>query len=335
MDTLSFQHSHTPEPHVLRRKKLLKKYPEIKKLMGFDRTTQFIIIGIAITQYVLACCVQEYDLLKQWYVLLPLSYLIGGTLNHWAGMGIHECSHNLAAKTKVGNKITALIADLVIIVPSAMSFFRHHLGHHTNLGIEKLDNDLPSHWEVQFIKKNKLLKFLWLIFYVFFAVFGRNFFQKLTKWEAINIVVTVVSLGALYYFSGGWALWYLTLSTFFGYSLIHPAAAHFIHEHYLWNDKQETYSYYGPLNYVNFFVGYHVEHHDIMNVPGRKLNKINKIAPEFYQGLKSSKSWIGVLIDFVLRDDIGHHKRITRDKSRYKSFNLSNTSEGLFDPLKA
>lgn len=334
MQATSFQSSNTPEPHVLRRKKLLEKYPELKKFMGFDRTTQVIILGIVIAQYTVAWSVQNYDWLQAWYIFIPLCYLVGGTLSHWAAMGVHECSHNLAARTKTGNRITALVANLAVVTPGSMSFFRHHMGHHTNLGIEKLDNDLPSKWEVNIVKKNGLLKFLWLLFYIFFSVFARNFFQKLDRWEIINIVVIILALAGLYAFIGGWAIGYLALSTFFGFSLIHPAAAHFIHEHYLWNDEQETYSYYGPLNYVNFFVGYHVEHHDIMNIPGRRLKKVKETAPEFYEKLESSKNWAKVLIDFVMRTDLGHHKRIVRDKSRDRSFSPLNTSETLFSPLK-
>ena len=42
-----------------------------------------------------------------------------------------------------------------------------------------------------------------------------------------------------------------------------PIAAHFIQEHFTWTDKQETYSYYGPLNFIGLNIGYHNERHDI------------------------------------------------------------------------
>lgn len=74
------------------------------------------------------------------------------------------------------------------------------------------------------------------------------------------------------------AIWYLLMSSFLAGSL-HPCAAHFIAEHYVFpgmkalstspasgktqpSEAQETASYYGWLNILCYNVGYHQEHHD-------------------------------------------------------------------------
>jgi sphingolipid delta-4 desaturase len=73
-------------------------------------------------------------------------------------------------------------------------------------------------------------------------------------WHLINLAVQVVFDVIIVKFMGLRALGYFLMSSFLAGSL-HPCAAHFIAEHYLWDGLgQETYSYYGPLNVLAYNV---------------------------------------------------------------------------------
>lgn len=313
----NFHHTNLGEPHRLRRKEMLKKYPEIRSLMGFDRRIalmNFIIVSIQLT---LAFFIQdifaENDFsFKDWILYLLFTYFIGGTLAHWASMAIHEAAHNLTAKTLWGNRLVGLTANLIMIVPAAMSLRKHHPHHHVNMGVLGKDQDIPRGWVKNWVGNSPLRKFLWVTFYILFAVVSTGRLGKQNKYEFLNIIIQIIFNLFIFFYIGPYAFYYLCLSMFCGHTF-NPIAAHFIHEHYSDDGSQETFSYYGPINWITYNVGYHTEHHDFMNIPGTRLPKLKKIAPEYYDSIVSHKSWFLVHLNFIFNKKYGHFCRITRD----------------------
>ena len=79
-------------------------------------------------------------------------------------------------------------------------------------------------------------------------------YQAPTGMLALNWAIQWGSDIAIYSLWGGKPLLYFLLSDFLAGSL-HPCAAHFIAEHFVFVEGIETYSYYGPLNKLCFNVG--------------------------------------------------------------------------------
>lgn len=293
--------------HHNRRSKIWNQYTEVKQLIGHDSRTAIIILIVITIQFIIAHNIHNY----QWYSLLLLSYWVGAVLNHWCAMAIHESSHNLVFHNVYMNRLFAIVCNFPMVFPGAMSFFRYHYLHHLYLGQEGSDNDLPSEWKITNINTT-FRKFIWVTFFFFFGIFARGFVRRLNKWEVFNIVVQMSINILIIKFLGYNALFYLSMSTFFSMSL-HPIAGHYLHEHYNYtDDSQETYSYYGILNYVSLNVGYHNEHHDFPNIPNSKLPYLHEIAKKHYGKLTYHNSWIWTMYKFITDPNMSHCSRIIR-----------------------
>lgn len=83
----------------------------------------------------------------------------------------------------------------------------------------------------------------------------------------------ILQIHKIIYFPGGKVLVYFIFGSVMAMG-VHPVAGHFISEHYMYKKGYETYSYYGPLNFITFNVGYHNEHHDFPAVPGSRLPEV-------------------------------------------------------------
>ena len=157
------------------------------------------------------------------------------------------------------------------------------------------------------------MKVFWLTLQPFFYAFRPTIVRPKSfgKWELINFLVCIAFDLLVLQLLGIKALAYFVLGTLLGLGL-HPAAAHLIAEHYETVSGQETYSYYGPANYLNFNVGYHNEHHDFPRIPWSRLPELTRIAPEFYLSLPYYTSYLAVLWAYITDNDLGPHARIKR-----------------------
>ena len=306
-----FVYSQESEPHRIRTKKILKQFPQLRKLIGKNPNTIFAIIGLVSFQIILAWFLRD----QSWWLIFGAAYLLGAFADHGLFVMIHECTHQLLFKNRNANRWASMVANLPQIFPSAISFEKYHIKHHSFQGVHELDADLPNKWEAKLINNSFFGKAIWLLFYPVFQVFRLSRLREIHPfdgWILTNVLLQVAFTTAIWFFMGWPAVAFLLLSFFFSVGL-HPLGARWIQEHYLTHDEQqETFSYYGVLNIVAFNVGYHNEHHDFPSIPWNKLPKIRKTAPGYYDNLKYHMSWTKLFFRFLFDKEISLFSRVVR-----------------------
>jgi sphingolipid delta-4 desaturase len=201
----------------------------------------------------------------------------------------------------------AMVANLPLVFPAAISFAKYHLLHHRYMGDMEWDGGVPGPTEARVVGQRGTTKALWVAGTAIVQGIIRP--RRLTRipffdgWTLVNVAVQTSCMALLYWWTGIAPFKYLITATVFAIGL-HPLGARWIQEHFTLVPGQETYSYYGPLNRVSFNVGYHNEHHDVMTIPWSRLPQIRRIAPEFYEGLHSYKSWTALLLHFLRNPQI-------------------------------
>ena len=310
-----FYWSYTEEPHATRRKQILAKYPQIKKLYGYDPLMRYTVVTLVAIQITMAYLTSKYATDGSWQMLvlyLAAAWVIGGTCNHMLMLSLHELSHNLGFKKMIHNRLFAFFANLPLVFPAAISFKRYHMDHHRYQGEAGVDVDVPTQMEGRFFQ-NAVTKFIYVFCQIFFYALRPLLVcpKKPGRWEAANAITCLCFNTLIFFTMGHWAIFYLLLSDLLGAGL-HPVAAHFIAEHFVFVQGAETYSYYGPLNVFAFNVGYHNEHHDFPAIPGSRLPEVRRIAAEFYDHLPQHASWCKVLWDFVMDPNITAFSRVKR-----------------------
>jgi len=215
----------------------------------------------------------------------------------------------------LGNKLMGLVCDITLLLPSAMGFRKYHMIHHKHLGEYSYDPDITSYTEARLIGNSSAKKALWLFFFSLSQAFRPlkvQFYKPFNSWTVFNTILQVFVNLAIYLLLGKGALIYLGLSTLFALGL-HPLGGRWIQEHYVTQQGQETYSYYGPLNKLTFNMGFHNEHHDFMNIPWIRLPQLKAMAPEYYNNLVCYHSWTKVVLNFIFNPQMSSFSRIIHE----------------------
>lgn len=193
--------------------------------------------------------------------------------------------------------------------------------------MDGLDTDLPTAVEAVFLDSLAGKAFFCTFQILFYAIRPIFVYRvPFTHISLLNIVAQLVFDYVLVTYASSRALYYLILSSFLAGSL-HPCAGHFIAEHYVYakpvaakdgrdvktgTTLPETYSYYGPLNWLTYNVGLHNEHHDFPAVPWTRLPQLHALAKDFYVDLPSHTSWVYVIWQFILDHEVGLSCRVKR-----------------------
>jgi len=82
----SFVFSAKQEPHRSRTKQILQQHPEMRKLIGKNPNTVFVILGIVAFQVVMAWLLKD----QSWWLVVAAAYLLGAFADHALFVMIHE-----------------------------------------------------------------------------------------------------------------------------------------------------------------------------------------------------------------------------------------------------
>jgi len=291
---------------------ILRAEPSVRKLVGPDGATAWFGLGAMVLQFALAFLAVRLP----WWGNLLLAAFAGAFVMHAINCVVHECTHNLIFRRPRDNKAFALLITLPSLLPSAVAFRHYHRLHHSSFGVRGMDSDVASRWEVRNVGRHPFRKLLWLLLLpISYAALHPLFVRRrlpIDSWLLANIGSIALVWAAMLWFAGWPAVAYLLVSTYLSVGP-HPVGAHILQEHIAFDGGNGMASYYGPINLISVNLGYHLEHHDLPNVAGRRLPQLRRLAPQFYSDHYRHPSRTLGLWHFVTNPGIGLDSRPITD----------------------
>ena len=301
------------QPHPERSIAISSTCPQVRRLIGRNPWTALIALCVVSLQVALAAAMGHLGL-SFWWAALLIAWGIGAFANHCLYVVIHDATHRLVFRGRAANMLVAIFADMPNVMPTAVGFCIYHLKHHAHQGDYGRDADIASHWEARLIGRRWYRKALWLLLLPLFQLTRPARIKGIlvvNRWSLVNVFTAVAFDGAILSLFGWNALVYLGASWIFSIGF-HPLAGRWIQEHFTLDPAQETASYYGALNWLALNVGYHNEHHDFPAVPWNRLPRIRTLAPQFYDELKSPRSWTLLWLAFLFDPRYSLYSRVLR-----------------------
>ncbi|MGH7788821.1 MAG: fatty acid desaturase [Candidatus Binatia bacterium] len=312
----AFVQTDNPNPHVRRGREIIKRHPDVRRYFKPYPLSGAYITAIVALQLGIAYALRD----AHWGWVILAAYLVGAFASHALFVLIHDATHDLITRRRLPNRLFGILCNVGQGFPSAMSFRTYHLLHHFHLDEYDYDADLAFDWEARLVGTSPVRKAVWLFLFAAVEVVRPLRIKRpfTDAWVLANTAVIVITDLLIWRVGGASGLAYVLLSTAVGVGL-HPVGARWIQEHYTFHEGQETYSYYGILNAIQFNIGYHNEHHDLAKVPWIDLPKVRAMAPEFYDHLHHHRSWTRVLLQFLFDPKIDLFARITRGRAPHQA----------------
>ena len=306
------------DPHIQRRKDIVRAYPHIRTLFGPNPWSALLTAVLVLMQLGLAAQLHHADL---WQVVM-LAALVGAYLAASLFAMIHDASHGLIFRRRAGNYWTACCANVPLVMWSAVPFFRYHLWHHRSLGDYECDVGVPTTAEAYWVGNSAFRKAWWLAFFSIFQALRTRKFPTTkpywTVWMLLNAAIQVSANILIFWFLGWQALLYLGLSIFFALGF-HPLGTRVVQEHFVLADGQETNNFTGWANLFECNFGYHIQHHDFPNIPWNRLPRLQRMAPEFYVSQAGFASRLKLMLQFIFDPNWSIYRNTVRLRPNQKS----------------